>query len=118
MRKLLYLICLLSIGQIFSANQAEEEALTALLMLGGNPSKRPAHTDGKQAAKRRKVPYARSAQNNSKSKDSESSQGEDEEFLCKYCGQDLDSRRKLNSHEENCYRRPDLLKNLQDQNDR
>jgi len=42
MKKLLYLICLLFFGQIFSANQAEESALAGLLMLGNDLGARPA----------------------------------------------------------------------------
>ena len=45
---------------------------------------------------------AYSFQSIEKLEDSESSQGEDEEFLCQYCGQDLNSQRALDSHEQRC----------------
>lgn len=65
MKKLLYLIFLLSFGQLFTAEKGnpEEEALAALLMLGSDSGKRPAHdNDGQPSAKRGQVGPADSAQ--------------------------------------------------------
>jgi len=97
-------------------SDGEKELATALLMLGSDLGKRPApgHTDGEPPAKRQKVAHAGSAESISKSEDSESSQGEDEEFLCQYCGQDLNSQRALDSHEQSCSQRPDLLNTQQE----
>lgn len=105
MKKLLYLICLLSFGQIFSAHEDEESALAALLMLGDKQVDF-GQTNGQPAAKGRQCSSAGSAQ----FEDSESSQGEDEEFICKYCGKDLNSRRTLKAHEQTCDKRPDSSK--------
>jgi uncharacterized protein YlaI len=99
-------------------SDGEKELATALLMLGSDLGKRPApgHTDGEPPAKRQKVAHAGSAESISKSEDSESSQGEDEEFLCQYCGEDLNSQRALDSHEQTCSQRPDLLNTQQEFN--
>lgn len=100
MKKLLYLICLLSFGQIFSADDGrEQEALEALLMLGGNPGKRAARDhDDQSRAKRQQVVYAGLAQS-----------GDDEEFICQYCGKDLDSQGELNLHKQICFQRSSSL---------
>lgn len=100
MKKLLYLICLLSVGQIFSANIPEAEALQGLLMLLEVKPVDSAQTDGGPAAKRQKrasAPFAQPGDH-------------DEEFLCQYCEQDLNSQGALDLHEQRCSQRPDLLK--------
>lgn len=101
MKKLLYLICLLSFGQIFSADDGrEQEALEALLMLGGNPGKRAARDhDDQLGAKRQQVVSAGLAQ----------SGDHDEEFLRQYCGKDLDSQGELNLHKQICFQRSSSL---------
>lgn len=102
MKKLLFFVVLLQFGQTFMAAE-------------GGPGKRPGSPSGEPAAKRQQVPSAGSAQSTSESEGSESSQGEDEEFICQYCEQDFDSRRRLDLHKQSsCSQRPDLLNTQQD----
>ena len=72
------------------------------------------HTDGEPAAKRPQFKPASSAQKTSGFEGSESSQGEDEEFICQYCGKDLDGQGALNLHEQRCSQRSSSLKAQQE----
>jgi uncharacterized protein YlaI len=78
----------------------------------------PFSSQNKSSEKPQQGSSGYSFQSIEKLEDSESSQGEDEEFLCQYCGQDLNSQRALDSHEQRCSQRSSSLQaqqNIQEQ---